>query len=171
MGLKLRSDLVPEGIESISKQANLITDAKIWTVPTSPKMINLTMKSNAIQRKEVMTEIKSEAEKFEQLMNIRSVASTSKTSCKICDKEILLSNLGKHTYKVHCLTKDEYDEIYGKVKESLPKKRKFNNSTAECGEAKKMKEVVKLEKGIATFDYKSLSTKELLAELERVLAA
>ena len=171
MGLKLRSDLLPEGIENISKQANLITDAKIWTVPAPPRMVNLKMKSNAIQRKEVMTEIKSEADKSEQLMNIRSVATSPKISCKICDKEILLSNLGKHTYKVHCLTKDEYDEIYGKVKESLPKKRKVSNSTAECGEAKRRKEVVKVEKEITTFDYKSLSTKELLAELERVLAA
>ena len=129
------------------------------------------MKSNAMERKEVMTEIKSETDKTEQLVNIRSVATSPKISCKICDKEILLSNLGKHTYKVHCLTKDEYDEIYGKVKESLPKKRKMNNLATECGEAKRRKEVVKVKEEITAFDYKSLSTKELLAELERVLAA
>merc|ERR1719309_1328084 len=100
-----------------------------------------------------MTENKSEAEQPEQLMNIRSVATSVKISCKICDKEILLSNLGKHTYKVHCLSKDEYDEIYGKVKETLPKKRKMSNSTTECGETKRRKEVVKVKREITTFDY------------------
>ena len=171
MGLKLRSDLLPEGMEDISQQANLITGAKIWMVPSSPRMIKLKMEANAMKMKEEMIEIKTETDKSEQLMNIRSVATSSKTSCKICDKKILLSNLGKHTYKVHCLTKDEYDEIYGKIKESLPKKRKINSSTDICGEAKRKKEVVKVEKEIPTFDYKSLSTKELLAELERVLGA
>ena len=173
MSLKLRSDLLQEGVENISFQANLFTDATIWTVPPPPRMVNLKMnfKGKVMEKKEEMTQIKFEADKPERLMKIRSDATASKVSCKICEKEILLYNLGKHTYKVHCLSKDEYDEIYGKVQESLPRKRKMDNLAAECGEAKRRKEAVKVKKEITAFDYKSLSTKELLAELERVLAA
>ena len=45
-----------------------------------------------------------------------------KVQCKICDKEVVMSSMRKHTRRVHCLLLTEYKEIYGDHKATLVKK-------------------------------------------------
>ena len=45
-----------------------------------------------------------------------------KVQCKICDEEVLMSSMSKHTRRVYCLSLTEYKEIYGDHKATLVKK-------------------------------------------------
>ena len=168
MGLRVRCDLLPKQAENIGLQENIQIEANKWVVPSAVKLINLTMKKKNAIKKELIDK--------ENLADRRE--ESLKVSCKICDKELFNTNLGKHTYKVHCLTLTEYQEIYGKLSQKFSHKRKMNSSD-QCvlsrPEPKKLKTEHKsngLDFELSRVEtYKMMSTKELLEELEKVLAA
>ena len=114
MGLRVKHNLLPEQGLNVDLQENIQIDAMQWVVPSAPKIVNLSMKKQHKVKKETIAEEKLTVKKEEE----------SKVSCKICDKELLEANMGKHTYKVHCLTHAEYQEIYGKLTKN------FSNSGA-----------------------------------------
>ena len=168
MGVMIRSDLLPKQVGNIGMQENIHIDANKWVVPSTVKLVNLTMKKKNAVKKELIDR-ENLAVKREESLTV---------SCKICDKELFNTNLGKHTYKVHCLTLTEYQEIYGNLSQKVFQKRKMNSSD-QCvlsrPEPKKLKTEHKsngLDFELSRVEtYKMMSTKELLEELEKVLAA
>ena len=164
MDLRVRIDLLPKQVENICLQANIQVDANKWVVPSAVKLINLTMKKKNVVKQEPLNK-ENDTVKTEEVL---------KVSCKICGKDLFNANLGKHTYKVHCLTLTEYQDIYGKLSQ-VYKKRKMNSSDQlflSSPETKKLKTKNELDFELSRVEtYKKMSAKELLEELEKVLAA
>ena len=165
MVLRLRNNLLAEQIENVGLQENIQIAANFWTVPSAQRMVNLSMKQKVIVKSE-LTSKENSTFKLED---------TPKVTCKICYKKIINTNLGKHTYKVHCLTMAEYQEIYGKLSQDFAKKRKVDQPILSSPEVKKIKtECKKTEMKYELSrveNYKKMTSKELLEELEKVLGA
>ena len=184
--LKTVTDLLAENaIENFAHQKNVQEDSQLWVVPTQVKMVNLTMKKPIGVKMKLLS--------AENVVNATNpIESNKKIECKVCDKQILLSNFGRHTQKVHCLLLKEYEDVYGDIKKQLMSKSKVwrRNQISSLKTEKQKEKSSRINPGIIiqkkeqfavegkaksktfnTEDYQKLTTKQLLEELERVLAA
>ena len=131
IGIRIKSKadlLLDTTINSVGYQENIQEDATIWAVPENGKMqkgkdfvlanatvrrvpakarmMNLSMKRRKVFEQEPVT-LKSSRKD--------SLQFATRVTCKICEKKLLLCNIGKHTKTVHCLLLREYEGIYGDV--------------------------------------------------------
>ena len=101
MNLNLRSDLIPHN------DFNDILDDLIEKETGGPS-------------RKVKPSKRSESKLMNMFSN--SLEDSCKVKCKVCDKEMLLYKMRKHSLSVHCLSVKEYEEIYGQTTDHLVKK-------------------------------------------------
>ena len=77
-------------------------------------------------------EVKINTEKIEVKVYSNDIKDACKVQCKICEKEVVMSSMSKHTRRVHCLLLTEYKDIYGDHKKTICKK-----TYHKCGLCKK----------------------------------
>ena len=124
MTLKVRRDLFSENQnQNVTKQQNIQENILTFAIPDSSKaqigFVKLSMRQKKNESKENKENHKEEKDDNTYSNDMKDAC---KVLCKICDKEVVMSSMSKHTRGVHFLLLAEYKDIYGDHKETMLKK-------------------------------------------------
>ena len=124
--LRLRKDLFSENLSNTENEPQNIQEGiTIFAVPApveqNRQLMKIPIRKNMKIRSSKVDTTGMKEESDDKIFS-KDMKDACKVRCKICDGEIVMSSMSKHTRGVHCLLLKAYKELYGDHKETIIKK-------------------------------------------------